>query len=77
MREKFLIKNKSMKRLKNYVKLCSKKVVDKNTLFLETLPLLILKENENLLCEEGTWRSYDEYGPRIITRKRWIDQIVS
>ena len=54
MREKFLIKNKSMKRLKNYLKLCSKKVVDKNTLFLETLPLLILKENENLLCEEGT-----------------------
>ena len=27
--------------------------VYENILFLETLPWLILKENENLLCEEG------------------------
>ena len=62
MREKFLIKNKSMKRLKNYVKLCSKKVVYESTLFLEALPLLTLKENENLLCEEGLTEKETEEG---------------
>ena len=70
MREKFLIKNKSMKRLKNYVKLCSKKVVYESTLFLEALPLLTLKENENLLCEEGLTEKEPEEGMINMTQEK-------
>ena len=44
------------------------------TLFLETLPLPILKEKEILLCQEDLLWSYDEYGPRKISRKWWINQ---
>ena len=57
MREKFLMKNKSNKEIKKSYKTLFKesieKISTKDTLFLEKLPLPILKEKEILLCEEG------------------------
>ena len=57
-------KNESTKRLKIFMKLCSKKVEKSSTeytLFIETLHLPMLKEKQILLCEEDlTDKELDE-----------------
>ena len=57
-------KNESTKRLKNFMKLCSKKVEKsstEHTLLIETLRLPMLKEKQILLCEEDlTDKELDE-----------------
>ena len=54
MRKKCLMKNESKQRLNYFIKTYLKNVGNssaEHTIFLDTLPLPILNENETLLCE--------------------------